>query len=369
MVFPNYNEGLVNVISSIKKYYGIKTKHNSLKCLDDILKEKRSKNIVLVLFDGLGYNILKRNKRLCPTLNKYLVRSISSTFPSTTMTARTTIESGLNPIEHGWLGWDMYFKKFDKVITLSKNYTADKKEVITDYNIAKTFLKYKSVVSMVDEKEGFKGSKINVYMGSKKDSLKNAINKIKNICSNNSNNYIYLYIDEPDHTFHKAGVNSIRSKYKLFCLDRKFKKLCKSLDDTTIIALADHGHINVEYITLSNYPDIIKMLDGSPSIDKRACSFRVKKGYKNTFKKELKKILKDDFIILSSKEVDEQKLFGEGVKNKYYADALGDFFVISISNKSIRLNKKVHMHKSSHSGLTLDEMLVPLIIYKGESDE
>lgn len=366
IVLPNYKEGLVNVISSVEKYYGFKSKHNSLKELDNILKEKKSKNIVLVLFDGLGYNILKRNKRLCPNLNKYLVRSISSTFPSTTMAARTTIESGLTPIEHGWLGWDMYFKKFDNVITLTKNYVAATKEKITDYHIARTLLKYKSLVDKVKEKEGYNANKISLYLESKKYNLNKTLKRIKDITSNNLKNYIYLYINDPDHTFHKCGVNSLISKFKLFYLDKKFKKLCKSLDDTTIIALADHGHINVEYITLSDYPNITKMLDGNLSIDKRACSFRVKKGYKNTFKRELKKILKDDFIILSSKEVDEQKLFGEGVKNKYYNDALGDFFAISISNKSIRLDKKVHRHKSSHAGLTEDEMLVPLIVYKGD---
>ena len=48
-----------------------------------------------------------------------LITSISSNFPSTTMSART-VESGLTPKEHGHLGWDMYFKCFDEVVCLSK---------------------------------------------------------------------------------------------------------------------------------------------------------------------------------------------------------------------------------------------------------
>ena len=36
-ILPNYNEGLVNVISSIEKYYGVEPKHNSLKQLDNII--------------------------------------------------------------------------------------------------------------------------------------------------------------------------------------------------------------------------------------------------------------------------------------------------------------------------------------------
>ena len=55
--FPDYKKGLVNVICSIEKYFKVPSKHNSLDLLDKILKENNSKNVVLFLFDGLGYNI------------------------------------------------------------------------------------------------------------------------------------------------------------------------------------------------------------------------------------------------------------------------------------------------------------------------
>ena len=95
--FPDYKKGLVNVICSIEKYFKVPNKHNSLDLLDKILKENNSKNVVLFLFDGLGYNILKENKDICPFLYDNLITSISSNFPSTTMSARTTVESGLTP--------------------------------------------------------------------------------------------------------------------------------------------------------------------------------------------------------------------------------------------------------------------------------
>ena len=86
----------------------------------------------------------------------------------------------------------------------------------------------------------------------------------------------------------------------------------------------------------------------------------------NTIQEELekaiKKILKDDFIIMSKEEVIKQGLYGPGYENKYYKDGLGDFFALGIGNKAIRWNNKTNLHKSAHSGLTLDEMLVPLIV-------
>lgn len=362
-ILPDYENGLVNAMSSIKEYFNIETNHSTLLVLDEYLKEKDYKNVVLVLFDGLGYNILKRNKEYCPFLNKYLVSSISSTFPSTTMAARTTIESGLNPVEHGWLGWDVYFKQFDNAITLKCNYVKRTKEVITDYNIAKTLLKYETIADKVNKIDGCYAKKINVLARNEDQTLKKARDEIKEICNNDFKNYIYLYCDEPDQVFHKYGCDSKEAIQKLKEIDAEFKKLCNSLDDALIIALADHGHLNVEYVTLSDYPEIINMLKGDVSIDNRACSFRVKDEYIKVFPEKLKRVLKDDFIIMSGKEVYDRKLFGDGVENKYYKDAIGDFFGVAVSNKSIRYDESVHMHKSGHSGITEEEMIVPLIIY------
>ena len=44
---------------------------------------------------------------------KNRIKSITSVFPPTTTAATTSMLSGLNPNEHGWLGWDLYFKKED----------------------------------------------------------------------------------------------------------------------------------------------------------------------------------------------------------------------------------------------------------------
>lgn len=361
--YPDYENSLVNVMSSITSYFNIKTNHNTNKKLDQILKNNKYKNIVLVLFDGLGFNILKRNKDICPNLNEYLTGSISSVFPSTTMAARTTVESGLNPIEHGWLGWDMYFKDFDEVITLTRNVIKGTNTPPASFHVAKTYLKYESIVDKINKKENCTAKKVTVYSDRKNESFRKARKLIKKSLDNNFNNYIYFYSNEPDHTFHKNGTDSKKARKVLKKLDKEFKKLYEFLPpDTLLLTLADHGHLNCEYVTLSDYPNIMKMLKGNVSIDNRACSFRVKDEYKKVFYKELKEVLKDDFIILTKDIVVEKKLYGYGRENKYFKDGLGDFFAIGISNKAIRYDDNVKMHKSSHSGICEDEMLVPLII-------
>lgn len=365
-MFPDYNKGLINVISSIEKYYGIKPKHKSLKTLDDILNKNNSKNIVLLLFDGLGYNILCNNKDICPFLYKHLKDSISSNFPSTTMSARTTVESGLTPKEHGWLGWNMYFKKFDNVICLSKNIIKDTKTKPANYHVAKTLLKYIPVSDLINSKDNFIGKTFRVYSNHKYESLRKLKKQIKKITKKKEKVYVYAYYNEPDHVMHHYGVGSKEMIKYLKHIEKWFKKICKSLKNTTIIGIADHGHINTQYINLMDYTNIINMLDKNISIDDRATSFMVKKEYRKTFPIELRKILKDDFIIMTKKEVIENGLYGGGYENKYFKDGLGDYFALGISNKAIKYDNKKNFHKSAHSGLTLDEMLVPLIIVNSD---
>lgn len=59
---PNYDQSILSVVNSIQKYFNVKENHKTLKYLDDYLLKNNCKNVVLVLFDGLGYNILKKIK-------------------------------------------------------------------------------------------------------------------------------------------------------------------------------------------------------------------------------------------------------------------------------------------------------------------
>ena len=97
IVLPNYEHSILNTVTSILKYYNVETKHKSLKNLDERLS-KKYRNVVLIILDGMGDNILKdisengffrKNKLDC----------VTSVFPSTTSAAITTYYSGKPPYE------------------------------------------------------------------------------------------------------------------------------------------------------------------------------------------------------------------------------------------------------------------------------
>ena len=54
VVRNNYNECLTNLACSIRKYFGLDYKHNTLDYIDKILEENKPKNVVTILCDGMG---------------------------------------------------------------------------------------------------------------------------------------------------------------------------------------------------------------------------------------------------------------------------------------------------------------------------
>ena len=56
--YPDYDNSILSVISSILKYYGYDNGHKTLEVLDKKL-QKDYDNILLMLFDGMGYYTLK----------------------------------------------------------------------------------------------------------------------------------------------------------------------------------------------------------------------------------------------------------------------------------------------------------------------
>ena len=115
--YPDYqNNCILGIPNSILRHYGATPHHNTLPVLDERLK-KGYKNIVLLVLDGMGMAALKKH---APDgfLIKNCVMQLSSVYPCTTTSALTTYETGLTPLEHGWLGWAMYFKEIDKSVEL-----------------------------------------------------------------------------------------------------------------------------------------------------------------------------------------------------------------------------------------------------------
>lgn len=358
----NYQECLTNLACSIRKYFGLEYKHNTLDYVDKILEEKQPKNVVVLLYDGMGSRILDRVLPKDSFFQKNRYKEITTVFPATTTAATTAIRTGLNPIEHGWLGWNVYLKPLNKIITLFQNTEKETEEYCEKYVLEKEkYLVTKSIVNEIKEAKKYKSYEHFPFGENPYRDLDDMLNQIEQECAEDGKKYIYGYDPEPDHSMHLYGPDSEIVKRLIEERNDKTEQLCEKLKDTVIIIVADHGHLAVENVKLMDYPNITKLLERNTSLEPRATSFKIIPGKEKVFEEEFQKEFSKDFKLYSKKEVMESNLFGDGKPNPIYEDAIGDYLAIAYGNRSLLMPGDEDLY-SMHAGYTDDEIYIPLIM-------
>ena len=292
----------------------------------------------------------------------YFYCDINAVFPPTTTASTTSVLSSKNPNEHGWLGWDLYFKDINETVTMFNNTIKDTETKISEKSISEEKYPYESIVKKI-------GNKVNSislfpFKGTLYDGIEDMVDKIESICKNDTNNFIYAYYDEPDHTMHLTGTDSEETKRMFETINNQTEKLCNRLKNALVIVIADHGHINSTPIIIKEHKEIYELLERTTSIEPRACSFKIKEGYEDKFEKLFNNKFGDYFILLNKDEVKNKKIFGTGNNNNYFDDVIGDFIAIAKSNKHIYYDENGKNYLSMHAGITEDEVIIPLIIYE-----
>ena len=378
IILPNYEHCILNLITSILKNYNVETKHKSLESMDNILNNKY-KNVVFIILDGMGEHILEK---VSPAgyFRKKEIDCITSVYPSTTTAALTTYYSGKPPYETGWIAWSQYFKEYGRDIDMlshRESYTSrDLKNA--RINVFDTTVKYKSVFEQIEEAlPNIKAYEITPSYSDKRakrsiraDSIDEIIMNIETLCKNPDEKFILAYCDNPDGLLHKFGTDSEEVKEFIENTERKIEDMCKNLtEDTVVIISADHGHkdINKAYSIL-DYPEIQKCLISLPSLESRVVTFWVKEDMKEEFVKNFNKNFENDFWLMTKEEFLEKNMLGFGKKHPKIDDFIGNYIALSISDSIIKLENYLtegkKLKKSTHCGLTKEEMEVPVIIIK-----
>ncbi|MCI8760257.1 MAG: nucleotide pyrophosphatase [Clostridia bacterium] len=379
-VMPDYNNSILNLITSILKKYKVETQHTSLPKIDKILK-KQYKNIVLMILDGMGENILKN---ISPNgiLSKNKIDTITSVYPCTTTAAMTTYYSGKAPIETGWIAWTQFFKEYGKYINVlqERDFCTEEKLVIKSLPIS-DIIGYKTIYEQIEEQN--KDTKTYEIMPSycaKKAKITMVANTIQELCGsiitlckNTEDKFVMAYQDNPDSIIHKNGCYSEETRQFIAQAEKEVEKMLQELKDTNtlLIISADHGHQDInETIDILELDEIQECLIMPPTLEGRMVGFFVKDTKRKDFEDRFNKIFKDKYILYTKEEIVKSNLFGYGKKHKKIEDFLGDYIAIAIADTRINLEtylsremKEPKEKKSSHCGLTKNEMEVPLIVF------
>ncbi len=366
--YPNYDRSILSIASSVLNHFGVKDcQHKTLPEFDKLL-EKDYKNIIVILFDGLGTSTLNYHLKENDFLIKHYVTDISSVFPSTTVAATTSILSGYSPLECGWLGWDLYFEEIGENVAVFKNTLQRNGEPAAKYNVAHKYIPYKNIMQRIEEVKGRKTAYCVAFFSKFRiRSVEDICKTIYKLSKKRKKKYIYAYWHQPDGAMHGHGVTSPEAHKEILHINSEVEKLCSKLKDSLVIITADHGLCDSVNLFLEDYPELYNMLKIPPSIEPgRAMSLFVKDGLQENFKNEFNKHFGDSFRLMTKEEVFSENILGYGKAHPRTYDFVGDFLAIATTEKTLFTAREEHEFVGVHAGLTEEEMTVPFIAIETE---
>lgn len=385
VIYPDYDKNIINITASILHYYGCDHDYSALPELSSEYLDK-FENIVFFVVDGLGTNVLEHHLPTTSLLRRNTVATLTSVFPPTTAAAISSFLSGTSPLEHGIIGWSLYFKEYFKLIDflpLSDSTTGEPlpefyDEVHDKMHFESIFKKIKVLKPEIEQYYVTPDYLVNSsYTKMASDSaemyayeeLTKAIDYVqKTIKSNSNKKLFYCYTSEPDKSMHRDGTYTEGITAIMESVEKEIAKLKEQVKDTKtlIIVTADHGMIDVaDPIYLDKEKQLEECLILPPFPEPRFTSCFVHKDKETQFLEYMEQH-KDDFIVLSKEEFLEKGLLGRGTPHPRVLEMLGDYLVLAIGNRSIQTRypqtDRSFEFLAMHAGITAQEMLVPLIL-------
>lgn len=363
--YPNYQENcILGIPNSILNHYGAKAHHNTLPILDQCLKRKY-KNIVLWVLDGMGMEALKAH---APDgfLMKNCVMPLGSVYPCTTTSALTSYETGLTPLEHGWLGWAMYFKEIGKSIELFTGKQSGTNTPAAEGNIVWDNIGFKNLFAQIKESDSsIECCRVSPFGEYWTNTNEGICNHLEELCQKDGRRYIYAYHFQPDYDMHRSGCMSERTKANIVLFDKQIEQLSAKLHDTLLIITADHGLTDTVECMVEDYPEIHECLTSVPTREPRSLSFFIKPEFLETFPQRWSQHFAEDFKLITGGDALESGIFGTGAPHKRIKDFIGDYVALATGKRMVWFRDE-HAnpsgHAACHAGLLPEEMTVPLIL-------
>ena len=372
LIYPDATlPNIIDVVRTIYTYCGTNEKF----IINDSIKNKipNKKNIILILVDGMGSNLIDRLPA-SSLLRKHRVLDINAIFPTTTGCVLPSIAMAKYPATHGIYGWYSYSPDLNLNFKTLQFLDRESLEPL-DINPDEIF-KYPSVMDNLKRKthtifpENIVNSKYSSYVASENkrksySSYEEIPEIITNILKETSENFIYLYIPNVDTCEHKYSPYGEEVSSELSKVETLIEEIVNKIDvtDTEMIITADHGQLPIKEVVTMDYDKYQKYFYTLPTIDFGTASYFIKKAYQKEFVKEFNKDYKDKMYLFPTDELYNQGFFGNE-KTTVGRDGLGEY--ISICKPGITFFNDhitpVSNIKGNHTGLAQEEIRIPLII-------
>lgn len=340
-------------------------------------------HIVLALVDGMGMNILETLPE-DSFLRRHLREQMQTVYPSTTAVALTSLTTGEWPQDHGVTGWWTQLPALGSAATIlsytarSNNQDLLKRGIQPEavFPVESLWKRVPRDVRLVVPK-AIVGSVYSGYFSGGREtvgyeSLSNGVDlTVKHISESEGKTFTYLYSSQVDSEAHLYGMTRPQVQRALAEVEREIERLAGLVGDRArIVVTADHGFLDApppRRHTLRVNRQLQPMFRLMPSGDARVMYLYTLEWARERVRRYFEQRFDQVFMVVDMEDAIKIQLFGPTEPTDETRERLGDLVVVSSGADILEYNAsrgsgrmlKLNGH---HSGLTPDEMLIPLII-------
>ncbi len=337
----------------------------------DVLGLPAARRYVVVMVDGLGSELLERDRLRAPYLAGLLDDSstLTSAVPSTTATSLATLGTGVGPGVHGIVGYS--FRAMDGIFNALT--WDDRVDPLTFQpqptwlcSLAGTGVSV-STVSLADfESSGLtlaalRGPQFVGLDDEFDDDLR--IERVVAASRRSERSLVYAYERRLDHTGHGQGCTSHAWREALDGIDGWLEHLRSALDpDTCLVITGDHGMVDVP----SNHQIVLEDTPGLASgLGMVGGEGRLRQLYTDhplDVARSWQRRLGERAVVRLRDEAIEEGWFGP--VNADVSQRIGDVLVAMLGNwavMTLTLPRELTL-VGQHGSLTPEEMRVPLLV-------
>ena len=225
-------------------------------CTQDAYGLPQSARYVVVLIDGLGWNLLRRALMAAPFLASLLggAQPITSAVPSTTVTSLGSLGTGQPPGQHGLVG---YTSRVPSTGEILNGLTWESDLVPAIYQSKPTFFERASQAGVAVTsvalarfqgtgltEAALRGAAFVPFSDESAEELRIAL--IAEAAGRGDRSVVYAYERELDHYGHVHGCNSADWLQQLARIDAMCERLRAALPpQVTVIVTGDHGMVDI----------------------------------------------------------------------------------------------------------------------------
>lgn len=323
--------------------------------------------LLLILVDGLGYELIQEYAGHTPTLRRMRddIRSIHTVVPSTTAAAITAFGTGERPGTTNMVGFSVAYGGGVMNLLAMEGGPAP-----TEWQPVPTYferLAAAGVASAVISPARFAGSGLtgaalrgarHVPAETLDDRVSAALRELRA-----GTPVVYLYWSEIDHAGHGSGVGSDSWIGTLEEFDAGLARLLRSLPaGVRTVMTADHGMINVDASQIVDVASTPALRDGVRVVagETRAVHVHTDEGRADAVEARWRDVLGESAWIISREEI--SALIGEGDG----ASIIGDFLMLARGRGGVVDSRTQSASAIAmpgvHGSLTSTEMRIPVVV-------